>query len=948
MNWPLLQNSLLVAGTTTALAAGLGFVAALWLATLAARWRNVFLALAVVALALPPFLVTNCWLDLLGEAGVWQGWFPFKIYSLAGSVWVLSLMLWPVATLLVLSGWRRLEAAQLEADPAVTGWALLHGLLLPVARGEVALAAVLTFVLALNNFAVPAILQTKVLPDEIWIRFNTAFDTAGALKASLPLVMAPIVLLALLRRREVEWPRLQGTVPARIFKRQLGAGWSWACGTFSFALCAVSVGLPIAEIASARRTWTELGGAVMAGTDAIRNSFWFAALAATVVIAVALMVATSHSQRRDAENAEGRRENSLLGASSAFFVSLRLGLVWLPFLIPGVLLGIALIHLFNNGVLTAFYQSVGIVVLAFGIRYFALGWSGARQAVRTVDRDLTDAAILEGATRWQMMRHVLWPQIAPQVLAAWYVVYLLCLWDVESMILVYPPGSETLALRIFNLLHYGHNAQVNALCLTLLGLAMAPLLIWHAVTRITRRTSDIQESSKHQHPSTREVPSSKFQTLRVAASLGVWYLKFPWMLLLGAWCFCLGCTPSASKNESTLQSKYFERVQIIGSRGVGVGQFNKPRSVAVDKQDNLYVVDMTGRVQKFSPDGKFILSWQMPQTDLGKPKGMGCDRDGNIIVVEPHYQRINHFSPDGKLVAQWGTHGTNEGQFTLPRSVAVNSRGEILVSEYTVVDRVQRFRLQRAEGGGQKLEENARPHLEPATNQPTPDPSQEGNHPTLRRSPPGRGEGWVHGVSARNSFSGKSQPVSLPQDRENTSPTPVEWLGSFGQAGTGNGEFNRPEGLGIGPDDRIYLADSCNHRIQIFSPDGKWLRSYGRAGSGKGELSYPYDVRVDAAGNQFVCEFGNSRIQVFDAHDRPVEILGRPGSAPGEFSNPWAIALDSRGNLYVADAGNHRVQKFFRRATVAADVRRRLGISAIAMAREKSDRLLTSAATKSE
>src|SRR5208337_5632264 len=62
----------------------------------------------------------------------------------------------------------------------------------------------------------------------------------------------------------------------------------------------------------------------------------------------------------------------------------------------------------------------------------------------------------------------------------WYVVFLLCLWDVESIILVVPPGGETVALRVFNLLHYGHNAQVNALCLTLLVLAVAPLAIWKA------------------------------------------------------------------------------------------------------------------------------------------------------------------------------------------------------------------------------------------------------------------------------------------------------------------------------------------------------------------------------------------------------------------------------------------------------------------------------------
>ena len=79
-----------------------------------------------------------------------------------------------------------------------------------------------------------------------------------------------------------------------------------------------------------------------------------------------------------------------------------------------------------------------------------------------------------------MLRYVQWPQVAPQAAAAWYVIFLLCLWDVESLILVVPPGGETLALRVFNLLHYGHNAQVNALCLALLVLAVAPLVVWKA------------------------------------------------------------------------------------------------------------------------------------------------------------------------------------------------------------------------------------------------------------------------------------------------------------------------------------------------------------------------------------------------------------------------------------------------------------------------------------
>ena len=159
-------------------------------------------------------------------------------------------------------------------------------------------------------------------------------------------------------------------------------------------------------------------------------------------------------------------------------------------------------------------------------------------------------------------------------------------------------------------------------------------------------------------------------------------------------------------------------------------------------------------------------------------------------------------------------------------------------------------------------------------------------------------------------------------------PDGARLLAGFGRFGPAPGEFNRAEGLCVDREDRLYVADSCNHRIQVFDADGQWLRSYGRAGAGSGELSYPYDIRVDDAGNQFVCEFGNSRVQVFDANDQPIEILGGPGAAPGRFSNPWSLALDSRGNLYVADAGNHRVQKLIRRPAATRHTAARSAVQA--------------------
>src|ERR1041384_1961804 len=142
MNWLLIKNSFFVAGLTTLLAGSFGFVAALWLAGLEGRGRNSFLAVALMSLALPPFLVTNCWLHFLGHTGVWRSWLPFDIFSLSGSVWILTLLTWPIALLVVWSAWTQLESSQLESDAAVTGWTLIRAILWPLARTAMTQATV--------------------------------------------------------------------------------------------------------------------------------------------------------------------------------------------------------------------------------------------------------------------------------------------------------------------------------------------------------------------------------------------------------------------------------------------------------------------------------------------------------------------------------------------------------------------------------------------------------------------------------------------------------------------------------------------------------------------------------------------------------------------------------------------------------------------------------------
>jgi ABC-type spermidine/putrescine transport system permease subunit II/DNA-binding beta-propeller fold protein YncE len=561
------------------------------------------------------------------------------------------------------------------------------------------------------------------------------------------------------------WTWQSSPATARALREQLGAGWYLAGGIAACAMAGFSLGVPIWQLAANPKTWREFWPALAAGHSAISHSLLFSAVSATLVIVAALL---TWRMRFDFA-------------------------LWFPFFMPGVLLGIALIWIFNRRGLSAIYQSAAIVFIAYAIRYAGLGWNAVARAIRSGDPSLAAMARLEGATAWQTLRHIYWPQTASQIAAAWYVTYLLCLWDVETLVLIVPPGGESLSLRIFNLLHYGHNSQVNALCLLLLALGLLPLLAWGAF-RWGRQLS--------------------------AASICALAL-----------CILPGCSADDQRG-APVQSRFFSRVEVIGTRGAGVGELNKPRSVAVDAQDNLYVVDMTGRVQKFSPDGKYMLDWQMPEIVKGKPKGMCRDRHGNIVLVEPHYSRVNYFSPEGKLLAQWGVKGTNVGELGMPRAAVVDSNNDIYICEYTDSERVQHFttvgkyldcwgklgsgpgEFSRAEGLG--IDQQGRIYVADSC-----------NHRIQVFTPDGK------------------------------------FIRAYGKAGSGVGEFSYPYDILIDPSGMQFVCEFGNSRIQIFDAEDKPLEILGGPGGAPGQFSNPWGMAMDSKGNLYVADALNNRVQKF-------------------------------------------------------------------------------------
>jgi hypothetical protein len=283
-----------------------------------------------------------------------------------------------------------------------------------------------------------------------------------------------------------------------------------------------------------------------------------------------------------------------------------------------------------------------------------------------------------------------------------------------------------------------------------------------------------------------------------------------WCLsLLAAGALLVGC-----RNQG------LEPELVWGKRGILGGELVKPRAIAIDSQDRLYLVDWTARIQAFDRDGKFLTySWTPPDYRNGRPSGLSIDNDDNVIVSDSHYHCVRIYTPQGKLVRTIGGEtGSEPGQLSYISDTLRDKQGNFYIAEF---------------GDNQRI---------------------------TKLDPEGK------------------------------------FVKCWGSPGSEIGQFARIRAMTLGRDGNLYLADACNHRIQVFTTDGVFVRAWGAPGVGAGQLSYPYDLAFSPGPHPalYVVEYGNHRVQKFTSTGESLGTWGGPGREPGRLSSPWALAVDSK------------------------------------------------------
>jgi streptogramin lyase len=272
---------------------------------------------------------------------------------------------------------------------------------------------------------------------------------------------------------------------------------------------------------------------------------------------------------------------------------------------------------------------------------------------------------------------------------------------------------------------------------------------------------------------------------------------------------------------------------VWGQRGITPGRLQKPRAVAIDNQDNLYIVDMTARIQVFDADGNYLRGWKTPESSNGRPSGLSFDRSGQLLVADTHYYRMLIYGPAGEANLAntiGGTMGHGPGEFGFVTDAVQDSLGNYYVAEYGSFDRVQKFSSQ----GDFIL--------------------QWGSH----------GEGLGQFRRPQNMAIDAQDQIWIADacnHRIQVFNGQGELVDHWGNEGAAPGQMYYPYDLVLDGQGHVYVCEYGNHRVQKLTLAGKSVASWGTHGRGPGQLHNPWGLVRDSQGRVHVLDSNNHRVQ---------------------------------------------------------------------------------------
>jgi iron(III) transport system permease protein len=430
--------------------------------------RRFFRVLALLPLAIPPYIGALTYIMLLGPVGLvnkaYQGAGGtgqlVNIYGMWGGVLVLGLFTYPYILLLAGSALESSDPAMEEAARAA-GYGpigIFMRVTLPLLRPSLLAGSLLVFLYALSDFAAVSFLRVTTFTTEIYHQLNTRFDQRSASALSIVLVVLTLLVLLAQRRslgRRSFVQRRSGAKPPTVYPLGPWKGPALLC---TYLVLGGSVFLPTALLLYQVGSPVTIYRTLTSGYGYLWNSLWTGAVAATLASALALFIAYLANRRKGP-------------VGLLLMTSTQLG-----YAIPGTVLGLSLILLYNSYA-PWIYGTAAMVVLGYLLRYLPQAVQGSAAALSQVDPDLEEAARGLGRSNWQALREVTIPLIRPGMLAGWMLVFISSIKELAATLLLRPAGFDTLPVRIWIATIEVNFAEAASVSLILIATTAFPLFL---------------------------------------------------------------------------------------------------------------------------------------------------------------------------------------------------------------------------------------------------------------------------------------------------------------------------------------------------------------------------------------------------------------------------------------------------------------------------------------
>ena len=469
-----LRNSFVVAFSVVFFTLLIGVPMGYFVARVEMPFKRVMLSLGILPIITPAFVGAFSWIILLGRQGVLRyivnqilalfGWSLPPIYGLFGVIFSMTLIYFPFVFLLSHGAFKSSNPL-LEESAMIMGarnLRILRTVTIPLILPSLGAAAILVFIRAIGNFGIPAILggQQYVLPTLIYFRVNGFWDLNGA--AAIAMINVLIVILALWMQKKMVSSREYETISTassehKLYKHPaikiIANGYCWL-----ILLMALAPQITIL-IMSFFENWRGLlpTGFTLQNyysipknaSKPIFNSLYTALTASFCTAVLGSLIAYIVERRRPK------------GAILIDFT------VMTPFVLPGIVVAVALLTTFSSGpiILSGTYM---IIMISFIVRRTPYVFRSVCASLTQLDEALEESSFIAGANWFYTFRRVTLPLILPGIVAGTILTFSTLLQELSTTILLYSSKTQTLPIQIYNAVADGKFGEASALSVLLM------------------------------------------------------------------------------------------------------------------------------------------------------------------------------------------------------------------------------------------------------------------------------------------------------------------------------------------------------------------------------------------------------------------------------------------------------------------------------------------------